>query len=361
MGKALVIEGLTVSNPITTVTFDVTVESLAIDKNSLSLTAGDTATLTATVVTSDGSSVTATFESSNTSVASVSANGNTATITALASGNVTITVRAGSKTQTCSVAIASSPTGDLATYYTNNATIANADKTALNALVTGMSSAGIWPKVKRFYPILGTTLHDLVLEVKDNSSRGFDDTTEYIVQKLSATTNLLTTTANSVSNMGGYGDEPMEIHSNNIAAVIAATIPNDTTSGAIVLSARLLGSSSSYMQIHITTSANRNIRIGAASSVSSPNYPNVYERMCIMSANSSTVDFYLNGSKVHSAETSISPDGNILRSPMHIFNGPVGTVYKFFMITEALTESEALALSTLVETYIVATGKKSAS
>ncbi len=82
----------------------VTVESVSLDKNSLSLSLGGTYGLTATVSPSNATNKAVSWTSSNTSVATVSSSG---LVTAKAAGNTTITVRTadGNKTATCSVTV----------------------------------------------------------------------------------------------------------------------------------------------------------------------------------------------------------------------------------------------------------------
>ena len=80
----------------------VAVESVTLDKSSLELTEGETATLTATVKPDNASDKTVTWSSSKTSVATVDANGK---VTAVAEGNATITAKAGNKSATCSVTV----------------------------------------------------------------------------------------------------------------------------------------------------------------------------------------------------------------------------------------------------------------
>ena len=80
----------------------VAVESVTLDKSSLELNEGETATLTATVKPDNASDKTVTWSSSKTSVATVDANGK---VTAVAEGNATITAKAGNKSTTCSVTV----------------------------------------------------------------------------------------------------------------------------------------------------------------------------------------------------------------------------------------------------------------
>lgn len=92
---------VTVTNPV------VHVESVSLNKTSLSLTVGGTETIQATVSPSTASNTNVTWSSSNTSVATVS-NG---TVTAQAVGTATITASAGGKSATCTVTVSIPVTG----------------------------------------------------------------------------------------------------------------------------------------------------------------------------------------------------------------------------------------------------------
>ena len=77
----------------------VPVTSVSLDRTTLTMTEGDTQTLTATVKPDDATDKTVTWTSSNTSVATVDGG----KVTALAPGTATITAKAGDKTATCAV------------------------------------------------------------------------------------------------------------------------------------------------------------------------------------------------------------------------------------------------------------------
>ncbi len=81
----------------------VSVESVALDQQTLTLTAGDTATLTATVLPEDATNQNVTWASDNEEVAKVE-NG---VVTAVAGGtaNITVTTEDGEKTATCEVTV----------------------------------------------------------------------------------------------------------------------------------------------------------------------------------------------------------------------------------------------------------------
>lgn len=87
----------------------VSVESVKLNTSSLSITAGSTKQLTATVSPADATDKTVTWESSNTKVATVSAQG---LVKAVSAGNTNITVRTkdGGKTAVCKVTVTAAST-----------------------------------------------------------------------------------------------------------------------------------------------------------------------------------------------------------------------------------------------------------
>ncbi|MBO7077043.1 MAG: Ig-like domain-containing protein [Bacteroidales bacterium] len=80
----------------------VDVTSVTLNKTELTLTEGDSETLTATVKPDDATDKTVTWTSSDASIASVDANGK---VTAVKDGSATITAKAGEKTATCAVTV----------------------------------------------------------------------------------------------------------------------------------------------------------------------------------------------------------------------------------------------------------------
>lgn len=95
-----------VSNGKITVTKPVS--GIALDKSSVTLKKGETASLTATVSPSDATDKTVTYTSSNAKVATVSSNGK---ITAVGGGTATVTAKAGGKTAACKVTVTVAQTG----------------------------------------------------------------------------------------------------------------------------------------------------------------------------------------------------------------------------------------------------------
>ena len=80
----------------------VAVTSVALNKTELTLTEGDSETLTATVKPDDATDKTVTWTTSDASIATVDANGK---VTAVKAGLATITAKAGDKSATCKVTV----------------------------------------------------------------------------------------------------------------------------------------------------------------------------------------------------------------------------------------------------------------
>ena len=80
----------------------IAVTSVTLNKTELTLTEGDSETLTATVKPDDATDKTVTWTSSNASIATVDANGK---VTAVKEGSATITAKAGDKSSTCMVTV----------------------------------------------------------------------------------------------------------------------------------------------------------------------------------------------------------------------------------------------------------------
>ena len=85
-----------------TVTVSVPVESVVIDKESISLEEGSSSTLVATIKPDDATDKSVSWSSSNTSIAAVDQNGK---VTAVKEGKATITAKAGSQKATCIVTV----------------------------------------------------------------------------------------------------------------------------------------------------------------------------------------------------------------------------------------------------------------
>lgn len=91
----------------------VAVSSVTLDSSTLSLTAGNTATLTATVLPSNATNKTVTWSVSPTGYATLSATtGSSVTVTASAAGSCTITATAGGKSATCAVTVTAATSAD---------------------------------------------------------------------------------------------------------------------------------------------------------------------------------------------------------------------------------------------------------
>lgn len=70
----------------------------------------------------------------------------------------------------CVVSVGQSPIEKaLGAYYAANTSINSEEKSALEAFVQGLIDNGLWAKVKAFYPMLGSNVDDLILEVNGES------------------------------------------------------------------------------------------------------------------------------------------------------------------------------------------------
>lgn len=70
----------------------------------------------------------------------------------------------------CVVSIEQNPIEKaLGAYYAANTSINNEEKSALEAFVQGLIDNGMWTKVKALYPMLGSNVDDLILEVNGES------------------------------------------------------------------------------------------------------------------------------------------------------------------------------------------------
>lgn len=94
-----------VKTPVTITAAPKPATDISLSKSELTLTAGESASLTATV-TPEGSTDTVVWSSSKTDVATVDATGK---VTAVAPGEATITATAGTKTATCTVKVQAAP------------------------------------------------------------------------------------------------------------------------------------------------------------------------------------------------------------------------------------------------------------
>ena len=67
----------------------------------------------------------------------------------------------------------------LADYYAENTSINDNEKEAIETLVDRLWEAGVWTKIRSFYPMLGNTVNDLLLDAKNVAAEN------YIKQNLS--------------------------------------------------------------------------------------------------------------------------------------------------------------------------------
>ena len=123
---------VTVSKPVSTIA----VTGVSLNKTSLSLTVGESQSLSATVSPSNASDKSVSWKSSDTSVATVDGSGNVKAVKA-GTATITVTTKDGSKTATCKVTVtAAAPTVSIVLDQTS-ITIATGSTYKLNATVHG--------------------------------------------------------------------------------------------------------------------------------------------------------------------------------------------------------------------------------
>lgn len=170
MGKALVVNGLSVAESLGKVTFvrTVVVTSITLDKTTIAgLKVGNTEQLTATVTTEDWTPYPASWTSSNNNIATVSSTG---LVTAKGVGTCTITAQAGNKKAVCTVQTAVNIDLYTEDYYAANSTISADEKSAYTELVSGMVADGTWNKIKYLYPMCGSSVDDMLIDAKHATS-----------------------------------------------------------------------------------------------------------------------------------------------------------------------------------------------
>jgi len=120
-GANLIVNGINQLTPAVPSGSSVSVNSVSLNKTSLSLSVNGSETLTANITPSNAANKSVSWSSSNTSVATVSSNG---TVIGRASGSSTITVKTadGNRTASCSVTVNSSSTGSSVTGVSLNKT-----------------------------------------------------------------------------------------------------------------------------------------------------------------------------------------------------------------------------------------------
>lgn len=160
----------------------VEVTNVTLDRSTLSLTEGSTATLTATVKPEDATDSKVTWKSSNDSIATVkeSDNFNTeATITARKAGTVTITATAGGKSASCTVTV-SAPTPMLSIAGNRSVTMDPGTLTLTATLTNPPSNAKIKWSVARVSGQTGTKLPKAPTTKDGKVEGGITSTAEYV-------------------------------------------------------------------------------------------------------------------------------------------------------------------------------------
>lgn len=355
MGKAMVINGLTVSNPLCTVTFNASVESITLDNSTLTIDAGSTGTLTATVTTSDSSSVAATFTSSDTSVATISASNNVATITAIQGGSATITVTAGSISVTCALTVNATAESELADFYEANTSITDEEKTALETLVDTLIDNGLWSKIKYFCPMVGTTADDQIIDVKHTDSSLFIDSSQYTY------TDGVLQFATVSGASAGSSALPENLSTDSISIIAGVNFVGTPQNSLVV---KFLNADSSVSIESLASYGGYRVpRLDFAGTAyaSTTSVASILERKIIYTYDGTDVRITLNGDVIYTTSAEITAEALTLKR-QHPFNctgqDDDNKAYATFLaVATALTSTEETALNTALNTFLVAIGK----
>ncbi len=132
--------------------------SVILDKTQVSLKAGETSKLTATVSPEDATDKTVTWSSSNTQVATVD---NTGTVTAVSVGEATITAKCGSATATCKVTVIATPAASV---------ILDKTQVSLKAGETTKLTATVSPETTTDKTVTWTSSNPQVATVDNNGT-----------------------------------------------------------------------------------------------------------------------------------------------------------------------------------------------
>lgn len=362
MGKALVVNGLEVSNPLTIVTFvNGKVLEITLDKSTEETSVGESFTLTANVVTTDGSVIDPAFSANDSSMVSISSVGNIATITALKKGNCIITASAGGRSATCSLEIKTTAAVELAEYYAANTSANDSEKSALNALVGGLINNDLWSKVKYFYPMLGDNVSDMFLDAISPSTEDFISNVGYDTARISVTNRKLTSTA------GGYQGSIItptmprwsQIDKNNIALICSFEHGGNYAGKMFVISGYPTSATTNFWYGRMT---NQKSHLNYGTDWSLEDLGKATKNISIATIKDGVASLYQKGVLQNSVE--IEPISPITRFQSNYTFGVNASgasnenVYiGSFAITDGLTSSEVETFTGLLKTYLTTLGR----
>lgn len=265
----------------------------------------------------------------------------------------------------CVVNIGTSPLDvALMKYYAANTSIDSNEKTALEAFVQGLIDAGLWSKVKHFYPMLGNNVDDLILEVNGES--------EFLGGNKEA---LSADSRNLVANVGRTGNTNIvpqmlkDADFSNISIFTSGSAPAHQKYARYIL--RLSAQNSQGMAIQADTYAYPSISSGSVSAPTqgtdegqSGNLTSYLERIVSWSIKDGSAVVYKDG--VRYASTDYIPIGNIHGITNLLSNTKVSSIaedqsykYSFLAFADGMSDSEVSQFYELQLAFLKAVGKHS--
>lgn len=270
----------------------------------------------------------------------------------------------------------------LASYTTKNATISNEEKSALRTFVGGLLDAELWDKVKYFYPMLGSTVADQIIEAVNPDTEDLFNTnlsgTSYITG-LSVTDRKLHAVSRFLSNpFPPLNTSRFKSIDFRNAGIIASSVHTGTTAADSPISSLLT-------LLHDLQGNNIIAGLDGATGSSNYRYPCIYagennssavvyptgssdggnqlsylERILLADYNGDTANLYKDKTLYKTGTNYAVSDANGYRLKSLLSNGSANNLdYGFFAITEHLTSDQWNAFYDLLLVFLKAVGKHS--
>lgn len=265
----------------------------------------------------------------------------------------------------CVVSIGQNPIEkDLGAYYAANTSINHEEKSALESFVQGLIDNGMWAKVKALYPMLGSNVDDLILEVNGESELLGGD-------KATLTADGRNLTAN-VGRTGATSTVPQLLNNldfGNLSVFASGSAPKHQGYSRAIL--QLSGSNNQTMTIQGNTYGYPSVLSGkvtaptqGTSEGQSGIQQSYLERIVAWNIKNGSAVVYKDG--VRYASTDYAPIGNIGRTVFILSNTKLSDSaedqpykYSFLAFADGMSESEIGKFYELQLAFLKAVGKHS--
>lgn len=265
----------------------------------------------------------------------------------------------------CVVSIDKSPIEKaLGAYYAANTSINREEKSALEAFVQGLIDNGIWTKVKALYPMLGSNVDDLILEVNGESELlgGDKGTLSADGRNLSANVGRtgVTSTVPQMLNNLDFG---------NLSVFASGSAPAHQAYSRVIL--QISSSNNQTMTIQGDTYGYPSVKSGGVTAPTqgtgegqSGIQQSYLERIVAYNIKNGSAVVYKDG--VRYASTDYAPIGNIARTVFILSNTKISSSaedqlykYSFLAFADGMSESEISKFYELQLAFLKAVGKHS--